>query len=65
MVDVEAEMIEQNHGPGYADAVNSSTKTPLSGKVGKAQKAPRMTKSSRSGSQTFVTNVGEGCHWNS
>ncbi|KAL3530336.1 hypothetical protein ACH5RR_009658 [Cinchona calisaya] len=55
---VEAELNEHNHGPGYTDAVNSSTKTPVSGKVGKAQKAPRMTKSSRFGSQTPAPNVG-------
>ena len=59
MVDVEVESNDQNHGLGYTDAANVSAKTPVSGKVGKAQKAPRMTKASRSGSQTPATNVGE------
>ncbi|XP_071931472.1 transcription factor E2FB-like [Coffea arabica] len=58
VVDVEVESNDQNHGFGYTDAANVSAKTPVSGKVGKAQKAPRMTKASRSGSQTPATNVG-------
>ncbi|CAI9105715.1 OLC1v1004708C1 [Oldenlandia corymbosa var. corymbosa] len=54
MANVEADVNNQNP----SDPANNSTKTPASGKVGKAQKAPRTTKANRAGSQTPGTNVG-------
>ncbi|KAM7496967.1 hypothetical protein LguiA_021381 [Lonicera macranthoides] len=55
----EAEFTLQNHSSGYTEAVNSPLQTPpLSGKGVKAQKAPRITKCNKSGSQTPASNVG-------
>ncbi|KAI5666944.1 hypothetical protein M9H77_16797 [Catharanthus roseus] len=56
--DAEAESTEQNLGLGHSGNVNNSLKTPVSGKSGKVQKAPRVTKTSRAASQTPATNVG-------
>ncbi|KAK3032760.1 hypothetical protein RJ639_034909 [Escallonia herrerae] len=56
--DLEAENSEQNPSSGYTEAVNSPLQTPISGKGGKAQKAPRITKCNKSGSQTPASNVG-------
>lgn len=61
--DAEAESTEQNLGLGHSGNVNNSLKTPVSGKSGKVQKAPRVTKTSRAASQTPATNVGEGDCW--
>ncbi|CAL5436352.1 unnamed protein product [Camellia sinensis] len=56
--DLVAESSDWNPSTGYVEAVGSPLQTPVSGKGGKAQKAPRMARSNRSGSQTPVSNVG-------
>ncbi|GMP93137.1 hypothetical protein CsSME_00043097 [Camellia sinensis var. sinensis] len=56
--DLVAKSSDWNPSTGYVEAVGSPLQTPVSGKGGKAQKAPRMAKSNRSGSQTPVSNVG-------
>lgn len=57
--EVEAESTEQKPSPGHSDAVSSLLKTPVSGKSGKPQKAPRVTKANRAASQNPASNVGE------
>lgn len=57
--DGEAESTEQKPGPGHSDAMSSLLKTPVSGKSGKPQKAPRVTKANRAVSQNLASNVGE------
>ncbi|KAL7259825.1 hypothetical protein ACSBR1_005651 [Camellia fascicularis] len=56
--DLVAKSSEWNPSTGYVEVVGSPLQTPVSGKGGKAQNAPRMAKSNRSGSQTPVSNVG-------
>lgn len=56
--DGEAESTEEKPGPGHSDAVNSLLKTPVSGKSGKPQKAPRVTKANRTASQNPASNIG-------
>ncbi|KAJ9699588.1 hypothetical protein PVL29_008266 [Vitis rotundifolia] len=56
--DYEAESSEWTAAPGYTEVVNSPVQTPVSGKGGKAQKTSRITKCSRSGPQTPVSNAG-------
>ncbi|XP_034687043.1 transcription factor E2FB [Vitis riparia] len=56
--DYEAESSEWTAVPGFTDVVNSPVQTPVSGKGGKAQKTSRITKCSRSGPQTPVSNAG-------
>ncbi|KAI3746585.1 hypothetical protein L6452_09020 [Arctium lappa] len=53
----EAESNEQNHTPGNALAVSSPLQTPVSGKLSKAQKIPRIGKCNRAGSQTPASNI--------
>ncbi|KAK6936265.1 E2F/DP family, winged-helix DNA-binding domain [Dillenia turbinata] len=55
--DYEGESTEWITAPGQAEVVNSSLKTPVSGKGGKAPKVSRITKCNRSGPQTPVSNV--------
>ncbi|KAA8514969.1 hypothetical protein F0562_018244 [Nyssa sinensis] len=54
----EAVSSERNRSPGCTELVNSPLQTPVSAKVGKAQKVPRAGKCNRSGSQTPASNVG-------
>ncbi|CAL9000215.1 unnamed protein product [Prunus brigantina] len=56
--DYEAESSDRTAAPGYAEAVTSPLQTPVSSKVGKANKTSRLTKCSRSGPQTPASNVG-------
>ncbi|ONI01435.1 hypothetical protein PRUPE_6G139100 [Prunus persica] len=58
--DYEAESSDRSAapGPGYTEVVTSPLQTPLSSKVGKANKTSRLTKCSRSGPQTLACNVG-------
>ncbi|XP_024969316.1 transcription factor E2FB isoform X1 [Cynara cardunculus var. scolymus] len=53
----EAESNEQNPNPGNALAISSPLQTPMSGKLSKAQKIPRIGKCNRAGSQTSATNT--------
>ncbi|XP_057482793.1 transcription factor E2FB isoform X1 [Actinidia eriantha] len=54
----EAESSECNPSTGYAETFGSPFQTPVSGKGGKTQKAPRSAKCNRSGSQTPAAVVG-------
>ncbi|VVA33874.1 PREDICTED: crooked neck [Prunus dulcis] len=58
--DYEAESSDRSAapGPGYTEVVTSPLQTPVSSKVGKANKTSRLTKCSRSGPQTPACNVG-------
>ncbi|XP_028102833.1 transcription factor E2FB-like isoform X3 [Camellia sinensis] len=56
--DLVAKSSDWNPSTGYVEAVGSPLQTPVSGNWGKAQKASRMEKSNRFGSQTAVSNVG-------
>ncbi|XP_028100519.1 transcription factor E2FB-like [Camellia sinensis] len=56
--DHEAESSDRNPSTGYAEPISSPLQTPVSGKRGKAQRAPRIAKCNRAGSQTPVANVG-------
>ncbi|KAK9279486.1 hypothetical protein L1049_013165 [Liquidambar formosana] len=56
-VEYEAESSERTNRHGYTEVVNSPLQTPVSGKGGKA-KTSRITKCSRAGPQTPVSNVG-------
>ena len=55
----EAESSECNPSTGYPETFGSPFQTPVSGKGGKTQKAPRSAKCNRSGSQTPAAVVGE------
>ncbi|XP_052186439.1 transcription factor E2FB isoform X2 [Diospyros lotus] len=54
----EVESNEQNPSAGFTKVVSGPLQTPVSGKRGKAQKAPRIAKCNRSGFQTPVSNAG-------
>ncbi|CAL5352548.1 unnamed protein product [Camellia sinensis] len=56
--DHEAESSDRNPSTGYAEPISSPLQTPVSGKRGKAQRAPRIAICNRAGSQTPVANVG-------
>ncbi|CAL9000207.1 unnamed protein product [Prunus brigantina] len=56
--DYEAESSDRRAAPGYTEVVTSPLQTPVSSKVGKANKTSRLTKCSRSGPQTLACNVG-------
>ncbi|KAL2536089.1 Transcription factor E2FB [Forsythia ovata] len=58
MGEFEAECTEQNIGPGCASVIKAPLQTPVSGKMGKAQKVPRTTKANKARSQTPVANIG-------
>ncbi|GAV66378.1 E2F_TDP domain-containing protein [Cephalotus follicularis] len=60
--DREVESSEWTAGPGYTEVVNSPLQTPVSGKGGKGPKTSRLTKSSKSGPRTSVTNLGSPCN---
>lgn len=53
----EAESNEQNPSPGNTLAVSTPLQTPVSGKVSKTQKVPRIGKCIRAGSQTPASNA--------
>ncbi|KAM1394140.1 transcription factor E2FB-like isoform X1 [Malus sylvestris] len=57
-VDCEAESSDRTTAPGYTDVGNSPLQTPMSTKVGKANKTSRLTKCSKSGPRTPASNVG-------
>ncbi|KAM1000151.1 hypothetical protein ACFX13_006951 [Malus domestica] len=57
-VDCEAESTDRTTAPGYTEVANSPLQTPVATKVGKANKASRLTKCSKSGPQTPASNVG-------
>ncbi|KAK9734606.1 hypothetical protein RND81_04G151400 [Saponaria officinalis] len=54
----DAESTAWTSSPGYTEVVNSPIQTPVSGKGGKGQRAPRITKSNRVGPQTPMSNIG-------
>ncbi|XP_039015085.1 transcription factor E2FB-like isoform X1 [Hibiscus syriacus] len=56
--DREVESSEWAMPPGSTELVSSPLQTPVSGKGGKAQKASRLTKNSKSGPQTPASNLG-------
>lgn len=56
--DYEAESGDRTTGSGFTEVVNSPLQTPVSVKGGKASKTSRLTKGSKSGPQTPVSNVG-------
>ncbi|XP_016646989.1 PREDICTED: transcription factor E2FB-like [Prunus mume] len=56
--DYEAESSDRTAATGYTEAVTSPLQTPVSSKVGRANKTSRLTKCSRSGPQTPASNVG-------
>ncbi|KAL2557375.1 Transcription factor E2FB [Forsythia ovata] len=53
-----AESSEQSPVPNLAGIIKGSLRTPVSGKVAKAQKVPRTAKASKAESQTPVANIG-------
>ncbi|PQQ15132.1 transcription factor E2FB isoform X1 [Prunus yedoensis var. nudiflora] len=55
--DYEAESSARTAAPGYTEVVTSPLQTPVSSKVGKANKTSRLTTCSRSGPQTLAFNV--------
>ncbi|KAK3205629.1 hypothetical protein Dsin_019675 [Dipteronia sinensis] len=57
-VDHEAESSEHTTGPGYAEIVNGSLQTPVSGKGAKAQKHSRLSRNIKSGPLTSASNLG-------
>ncbi|KAJ4979178.1 hypothetical protein NE237_009958 [Protea cynaroides] len=56
--DFEAESSEWTTSPGYTEVVNSPIRTPVSGKGGKTYNKSKVSKQSRAGPQTPVSNVG-------
>ncbi|XP_068661934.1 transcription factor E2FA-like [Aristolochia californica] len=54
----EAESSEWATSPGYAEVVNSPLRTPISGKGGRIYSKSKISKCSRSGPQTPVSNAG-------
>lgn len=58
VADYEAESTDRAIGPRFAEVVNSPHQTPVSVKGGKGSKS-RLTKCSRSGPQTPMSNVGK------
>lgn len=59
MADCEVESSEQYLGPRNSSTNKGPFRTPVSGKAGRAQKVPRITKSSKAGSQTPLSIIGE------
>ena len=57
--DYEAESSDRTTGPGVTEVVNNHLQTPVSVKGGKANKTSRLTKCTKSGPLTPVSNVGE------
>lgn len=55
----EVELSEWVTSPGYAEVVNSPLCIPMSGKGGRTTNRSKVSKSSISGPQTPVLNVGE------
>ncbi|KAI3795913.1 hypothetical protein L1987_38573 [Smallanthus sonchifolius] len=53
----ETESDDKNHTPGNTLAVSTPLQTPVSGKVSKAQKVPRIGKCNRAGFQTPASNA--------
>lgn len=60
--DYEGELSVVANSPGYAEAVNSPLRTPMSGKGGRTNNRSKVSKSSICGPQTPVSNVGEYCN---
>ncbi|KAL1152570.1 hypothetical protein V6Z11_A09G117300 [Gossypium hirsutum] len=58
VADREVESGDWARPPGYTEVIGSPLQTPVSGKGGKAQKASRLTKNSRSGPQIPASNLG-------
>ncbi|XP_040993243.1 transcription factor E2FB isoform X1 [Juglans microcarpa x Juglans regia] len=56
--DYEADSVDRMAGPGFTEVVNSPLQTPVSVKGGKANKTSRLSKCSKSGPHTPVSNVG-------
>uniref|UniRef100_A0A2N9IRS8 E2F/DP family winged-helix DNA-binding domain-containing protein n=1 Tax=Fagus sylvatica TaxID=28930 RepID=A0A2N9IRS8_FAGSY len=56
--DYEAESNDRTTGPGVTEVVNNHLQTPVSVKGGKANKTSRLTKCTKSGPLTPVSNVG-------
>ncbi|XP_042514709.1 transcription factor E2FA-like isoform X2 [Macadamia integrifolia] len=56
--DFEAESSEWTTSPGYIEVVNSPIRTPVSGKGGKTHNKSKVSKQSRAGPQTPVSNAG-------
>ncbi|KAH9627413.1 hypothetical protein KSS87_012063, partial [Heliosperma pusillum] len=57
-VENDAESTAWTASPGLTEVVNSPVQTPVSGKGGKGQRAPRVTKSNRAGPQTPMSSIG-------
>ncbi|XP_073286635.1 transcription factor E2FB-like isoform X1 [Primulina huaijiensis] len=56
MADCEVESSEQYLGPGNSSTNKGLSRTPVSGKAGRAQKVPRTTKSRKAGSPSLGSN---------